>query len=105
MNFYIFFDVGMVILIFIIGYYFYKSNGKAANFLSGYNMKTDEERKKYDEKEMCKAYGKRMMVMSLPFIAGAIIDIRLNGIGCLIAWGIWVIMFVLLLVDRHKRER
>lgn len=46
-----------------------------------------------------------MMVMSLPFIAGAIIDNWLNGIGCLIAWGIWVIMFILLLVDRHKRER
>ena len=27
------------------------------------------------------------------------------GIGCLIAWGIWFIMFVLLLIDRHKRER
>ena len=30
-------------------------------------------------------------------------EIRL--IGCLIAWGIWFIMFVLLLIDRHKRER
>lgn len=41
MNFYIFFDVGMAIVIFIMGYYFYKSNGKAANFLSGYNMKNE----------------------------------------------------------------
>ena len=24
--------------------------------------------------------------------------------GCLIAWGIWFIMFILLLIDRHKRE-
>ena len=33
-------------------------------------MKAAEERKKYDENAMCKAYGKRMMLMSLPFIAG-----------------------------------
>lgn len=51
------------------------------------------------------AYGKRMMFMSVPFIIGIIIDIQYLGIGCLIAWGIWFIMFVLLLIDRHKRER
>ena len=54
---------------------------------------------------MCKAYGKRMMFMSVPFIIGIIIDIQYQGIGCWIAWGIWLIMFVLLLIDRHKSER
>ena len=53
---------------------------------------------------MCKAYGKRMMLMSLPFIAGMIIDIWYIGTGCLIAWAIWFVMFILLLMDRHKRE-
>ena len=84
---------------------FYKSEGKAAKFLSGYNMKSGDERKKYDDNAMCKAYGKRMMFMSVPFIIGIIIDIRNQGIGYFIAWGIWFIMFVLLLIDRHRRER
>ncbi|MCI6235806.1 DUF3784 domain-containing protein [Bacillota bacterium HCP3S3_F1_1] len=84
---------------------FYKSEGKAAKFLSGYNMKSADERKKYDDNAMCKAYGKRMMFMSVPFIIGIIIDIRNQGIGYFIAWGIWFIMFVLLLIDRHRRER
>ena len=84
---------------------FYKSEGKAAKFLSGYNMKSADERKKYDENAMCMAYGKRMMFMSVPFIIGIIIDIRNQGIGYFIAWGIWFIMFVLLLIDRHRRER
>lgn len=26
------------------------------------------------------------------------------GTGCLIAWAIWFVMFILLLIDRHKRE-
>jgi len=68
-------------------------------------MKSADERKKYDENDICKAYGKRMMFMSVPFIIGIIIDIQYQGIGCWIAWGIWFIMFVLLLIDRHKRER
>ena len=25
-------------------------------------------------------------------------------IGCLIAWAIWFVMFIQLLIDRHKRE-
>lgn len=104
MIFYIFFDIGMSASMLIIGILFYKSNGKAANFLSGYNMRSAEERKKYNEIEMCKVYGKRMMHMAIPFLVGAVIDIRFVGIGCLAAWGVWLILFILLLNERHKRE-
>ena len=102
--FIIIYDFSMAVLMFLFGIYFYKSKGKAARFLSGYNMKSEEERKKYDENAMCKAYGKRMMVMSLPFIVGIIIDIQYQGTGCLIAWMIWLIMFISLLIDRHKKR-
>ena len=101
--FYIVFDFMMAVIMFLFGMWFYKSEGKATKFLSGYNMKSADERKKYDENAMCKAYG--MMFMSVPFIIGIIIDIRNQGIGYFIAWGIWFIMFVLLLIDRHRRER
>ena len=103
--FYIVFDFAMAVIMFLFGFYFYKSNGNAARFLSGYNMKSKDERKKYDENAMCKAYGKRMIVMALPFILGIIIDTQYQGIGCLIAWAAWIVMLILLLVDRHKRER
>ena len=102
--FYIIFDFAMAVIMLLFGIWFYRSKGQASNFLSGYNMKSAEERKKYDENAMCKAYGKRMMFMSIPFIAGMIIDIWHIGIGCLIAWVIWFVMFILLLMDRHKRE-
>ena len=103
--FYIVFDFSMAVIMFLFGISFYKSNGNAARFLSGYNMKSKDERKKYDENAMCKAYGKRMIVMALPFILGIIIDTQYQGIGCLIAWVAWIVMLILLLVDRHKRER
>ena len=95
----------MAVIMFLFGICFYKSNGDAVRFLSGYNMKSKDERKKYDENAMCKAYGKRMIVMALPFILGIIIDTQYQGIGCLIAWVAWIVMLILLLVDRHKRER
>ena len=40
------FDFVMAAIIFLFGVWFYKSNGKAAKFLSGYNMKSVDERKK-----------------------------------------------------------
>ena len=76
------FDLGMAVIMFLFGISFVKSNGKAAAFLSGYNMKSTEERKQYDEKEMCRVYGNRMMWMALPFVAGAAIDLLYSGIGC-----------------------
>lgn len=63
----ILFDIGMSVIMFIIGILFYKSNGKGANFLSGYNTRSTEERKQYDEKGMCRLYGKRMIYMAIPF--------------------------------------
>ena len=102
--FYIVFDFAMAVIMLLFGIWFYRSKGQASKFLSGYNMKSAEERKKYDEDAMCKVYGKRMMFMSIPFIAGMIIDIWYIGIGCLMAWVIWFVMFILLLMDRHKRE-
>ena len=95
---YIIFDFAMAVIMLLFGIWFYRSKGQASKFLSGYNMKSAEERKKYDENAMCKAYGKRMMFMSIPFIAGMIIDIWHIGIGCLIAWVIWFVMFILLLM-------
>ncbi len=90
---------------FLFGIIFYKSDGKAVRFLSGYDMKTEEERRKYyEEKRMCRAYGKIMIFMSLPFIVGTVIDIFFNGTGYLIAWVMWVFLFILLIIDRYKRK-
>ena len=105
MGFCVIFDLGMAVIMFLFGISFVKSNGKAAAFLSGYNMKSTEERKQYDEKEMCRVYGNRMMWMALPFVAGAAIDLLYSGIGCFAAWVIWTVQFVLLMKERMKREK
>ena len=93
-------------LCFLFGISFCKNQmERPLHFLSGYNMKSTEERKQYDEKEMCRVYGNRMMWMALPFVAGAAIDLLYSGIGCFAACVIWTVQFVLLMKERMKREK
>lgn len=103
--FYILFDIGMAVIMFAMGITFYKSNGEAAGFLTGYPIRPAKERKRHDEIQMCRNYGKRMMYMAVPFLLGAVIDIWFAGVGCLAAWVLWLVMFILLLIERHNIER
>lgn len=93
----------MAIIFFIFGLLFYKSKGKASNYLTGYNQKGDEE-KKIDEDEMCKIYGIRFMYWAIPFIIGTIIDIFKPRIGRTLAWIVWIGLFIWHMFDRTKRE-
>lgn len=102
--FFVIFDLGMAICFFVIGLWFYKSKGKASNYLTGYNQKGDEERKMIDEDEMCKIYGIRIMYWAIPFIVGTIIDVFKPGIGCTLAWIVWIGLFIWHMLDRAKRE-
>lgn len=56
--FYIVFDFAMAVIMLLFGIWFYRSKGQASKFLSGYNMKSAEERKKYDEMICVRYMGK-----------------------------------------------
>ncbi len=43
----------------------YSLSGKGASLISGYNMKSEKERKKYDEVALCKFMGKMYFVYSV----------------------------------------
>lgn len=105
MYFYVLFDIFMGMCMFLFGLYFYRSNGKAARLLSGYNMRPESERRKYDENKMCRKYGAVMMVMSVPFVIGCIIDLFNPGIGYIVPWALWTMCFVFLIVLRSKTEK
>jgi hypothetical protein len=90
---------------FLLGWSFYRSNGKASMFLTGYNMRSEKDRKTHEEEVyMCKNYGIRMMIMAVPFVIGAGIDFYKSGAGCTLAWIVWIILFVLFLLKRIKVE-
>ena len=95
----------MAILFLVFGLLFYRSKGKASNYITGYNQKSEKEREKINEVELCKIYGVRMMLWAVPFAVGAVIDSFVPGIGCVLAWVVWIGLFVWHMVDRVKREK
>ena len=99
------FDLMMAALMALIGWYFYRSQGKAANLLSGYNMRSPEERRHYDEPALCRLYGRQMMAMALPFLGGALLDFFRPGLGCMLAWGVWTVLFIRLILLRSQMEK
>lgn len=42
--------------------------------------------------------------MAIPFIVGTIIDILKPGIGCTLAWIVWIGLLIWHIIDRSKRE-
>jgi hypothetical protein len=67
-------DIFMAVIFIIMGVIFNKSNGKACDLIAGYYMKSQEERKKYNEIKICKSFGIANMSWAIYFIIGAIID-------------------------------
>ena len=100
--FYIIFDLVISFIFFILGFWFYKSNGKATECLSGYSKTI---KSKDYETYLCKRYGKRMIIWGIIFVIGTCIDVFAPGIGCLLAWIIWFILFIVHLIDRTRKER
>lgn len=98
-------DIMMAVIFLLMGLAFYRSKGRAADYLTGYNMRSEEERRQYNENELCKAFGKRVMFMAVPFLPGAMLDYIHAGVGTVIAWSIWIVLFVLLLIERYRREQ
>lgn len=98
-------DLLMAFGMLLIGLLFYISKGKAANYLAGYNRRSKKVREKYDEEYMCRSCGKIMIIMAIPFIVGAIIDYFYKGVGCILAWIAWVILFGLFGTVRIKRKK
>lgn len=101
----IIFELIMMFIFMLIGYYFYSSNGKATKYLTGFNMRKEEEKKKVDEVKITKEYGFILMMMALPFILGMFIDIFKAPYGLILAWLFWFVMFIYLLSRRNHNEK
>ena len=87
-------DMIMAIIFVIMGAIFIKSKGNACDFIAGYNMKSQGERKKYNEIKICNSFGKANMSWSIYFIVGAIVDYFKPGVGIKIASFIFIIAVI-----------
>lgn len=68
--------------------------GKNATILiSGFNLKSKEEREKYDIEEMIKDYKKSMLIWIVIFFIGAIGSYYISKYFSIISFVIWLIIF------------
>lgn len=96
-------DLLIAVIFIIMGVLFIKSNGKGCNFISGYNLATEEERKNYDEVKICKYVGKTILVWAVFFIIGALVDYFYQGIGIKLAFFLFIIAFAYHIYIRYKK--
>jgi hypothetical protein len=102
-TFLLWFDLGMAAAMLLLSLPFLLSKkGKACVLISGYNMKTPEERAKYDEPRICRVFGTRIALWSIPFFIGFFIDLARPGVGCAIAWVLWGAVFAYHFIDMAR---
>lgn len=84
----------MAIFIEIISILFFRSDGKGCIFIAGYNLTSEEVKKKYDEKGICRFMGKEFAILGIGFFIGAAIEFFFAEKGFIfvsIFFGVWFI--------------
>ena len=94
-------DMIMVLIFLLLAFFFFKYPSKAIKFVAGYNLKSLDDRKLYDEVRICHDISKILLCYTLLFVIGAVIDFFTGWIGYCIAW----VLFVVLLIMNIVRNR
>ena len=66
---------------------------KSIVLISGFNLKSKDEREKYNKEKMIKDYKKSFTIWTLIFLVGAIGSYYINQYCSVIAFIIWLIIF------------
>lgn len=103
-NFLIPFDALMAAIFVLTGYGFWRSGGRAARYIAGFNSKSAAEQRQYDTERLCADFGRRMVLWSLCFILGGAVDCFFPGIGSALAWGVWLVLLIRHVVDMSRHE-
>lgn len=97
-------DLTATIVFAIMALFFVKSNGKAAKYVSGYNWKSLDERRQYDEKQICVDLSCMFIIYSIVFSIGAVLDLFMTGFGSIAAWILFVILLIINLFN-YRNEK
>lgn len=83
----------MAIMFLIFGLIFAIMKEKGASLIAGYNFKSKEERKKYDEKQMSIDMRNLFFTYSLIFLVGTVATYMWGKVWFWISFVIWLIFF------------
>ena len=83
----------MAAMFFIFGLIFAIMKEKGAGLIAGYNFKSKEERKKYDEKQMSKDMRDLFFICSLIFLLGAVLTYIWGKLWFWVSFVVWLVYF------------
>ena len=85
----------------------FRKNKNAANYIAGYNTMSEEEKARYNEKELCRFLGSRLFFYSaLMIVTGTIIAFNIYVWAILIAsWSVFAIVFIYSLIYLKQNAR
>ena len=100
----ILFELVMVLILFLIGLYFLKTQNTETGilFLSG-------DYSGFDTTRICRDTGKRIMIWGMPFLLGIIVAIFNPSISIKIAFGIFAVLVIFhiadMIINRNKKYK
>jgi len=85
----------------------FRKNKNAANYIAGYNMMAEEEKARYNEKELCRFISNSLFFYSaLMLVTGIIIAFSIHVWAILIgSWSIFIILFIYTLTYIKRNSR
>ena len=83
----------MVFFFFLMALLFTVGKERAANWLSGFHSLPEEERAKYDRKQMVADTRNDFLLWGIIMLAGALVSLWISGYGAVAAYLIWLVLF------------
>ena len=85
----------------------FRKNKKAANYIAGYNTMSEEEKARYNEKELCRFLSRLLLFCSaLMIVTGIIIVFNIYIWAMLIcSWSVFVIVFIFSIINLTHNAR
>lgn len=83
----------MGLLFLVVALIFMVLKGKATKLISGYNFKTKEERKLYDNDKMSRDFKNMLLLWSFIFILGALLSLFISQFLAVPVFIIWLVLF------------
>ncbi|MDR0948543.1 MAG: DUF3784 domain-containing protein [Lachnospiraceae bacterium] len=88
-------DIGLALILQIMGLCFIRSKGKGVKFIAGFNNKSEKEQSEYNLRDICIDFGMQLILYGTLFTGGVVIDLFFTGGGISLASvGFMVLVFV-----------
>jgi hypothetical protein len=97
-------EIGLALILQVMGISFIRSKGKGVKFIAGFNNKSEKEQSEYNLRDICIDFGVQLVLYGILYIGGGVIDLFFTGVGISLATvGFMVFVFVNVYQSRESQ--